>query len=131
MKTHLKPHDRSSRSREGGQILILEFFKPEKLWPKFFYGSFGRFVFPTVGGVLAGDVGAVEQVEGFADQADADAAFAEHRRDVFPPDQNPAGLFQRCGTGRILVGLEREPDSREQVASPPAGRPATPPLPLA
>ena len=44
--------------RPGGQLLILEFFKPERLWPKVFYGTFGRVVFPTVGGVLAGDASA-------------------------------------------------------------------------
>ncbi len=41
--------------RPGGQLLILEFFRPEKLWPKFFYGTFGKVVFPTIGGILAGD----------------------------------------------------------------------------
>ena len=44
--------------RPGGQLLILEFFKPVGWWPKTFYGSFGRVVFPTVGGVLAGDASA-------------------------------------------------------------------------
>ena len=44
--------------RPGGQLLILEFFKPERVWPKLFYGTFGRVVFPTVGGILAGDASA-------------------------------------------------------------------------
>jgi demethylmenaquinone methyltransferase/2-methoxy-6-polyprenyl-1,4-benzoquinol methylase len=74
--------------RPGGQVLILEFFKPEKLWPKFFYGTFGRFVFPTVGGVLAGDASAYrylnESIKRFlsvqaADQVLRDAGFTNTR----------------------------------------------------
>src|SRR4051812_41615254 len=40
--------------RPGGQLLILEFFRPTTWWPKVFYGSFGKVVFPVVGGTLAG-----------------------------------------------------------------------------
>ncbi|MFW5845136.1 MAG: ubiquinone/menaquinone biosynthesis methyltransferase [Planctomycetota bacterium] len=39
----------------GGDLLILEFFRPTGLWPRLFYGSFGRVVFPLAGGLLAGD----------------------------------------------------------------------------
>ncbi|GDY14132.1 demethylmenaquinone methyltransferase [Planctomycetota bacterium] len=41
--------------RPGGQVLILEFFKPERWWPRIFHGTFGRYVIPTVGGLLSGD----------------------------------------------------------------------------
>lgn len=41
--------------KPGGTLLILEFYKPERLWPRIFYGTFGRFIFPLVGGLLAGD----------------------------------------------------------------------------
>ena len=55
--------------RPGGQLLILEFLRPVSWWPKTFYGTFGRFVFPTVGGVLAGDSAAYrylkESIQGF------------------------------------------------------------------
>ena len=44
--------------RPGGQLLILEFFRPVSWWPKTFYGTFGKVVFPAVGGVLAGDAAA-------------------------------------------------------------------------
>lgn len=44
--------------RPGGELLILEFFRPERLWPRVFYGTFGKIVFPLVGGMLAGDASA-------------------------------------------------------------------------
>ncbi len=44
--------------RPGGQVLILEFFRPQTRWPKVFYGTFGKVVFPAVGGLLAGDASA-------------------------------------------------------------------------
>jgi len=42
----------------GGEVLILEFFRPQRWWPRLFYGSFGRFVFPLLGGLVAGDAAA-------------------------------------------------------------------------
>ncbi len=67
--------------RPGGQLLILEFFRPEKVWPKVFYGTFGRFVFPTVGGVLAGDTAAYtylnDSIKRFLTIADADRTLRE------------------------------------------------------
>ena len=44
--------------RPGGQLLILEFFRPTSWWPRLFYGSFGKVVFPIVGGTLAGNASA-------------------------------------------------------------------------
>ncbi len=74
--------------RPGGQLLILEFFRPERLWPKIFYGTFGRVVFPAVGGVLAGDASAYrylnDSIKRFLPVAEADrvltaAGFARTR----------------------------------------------------
>ena len=63
--------------RPGGSLLILEFFRPTKLWPKFFYGTFGRGVFPIAGAVLAGDASAYrylhDSVKGFVSTTEADA----------------------------------------------------------
>lgn len=42
----------------GGQVLILEFFRPSWWWPRLFYATFGRWVFPAMGGLLAGDASA-------------------------------------------------------------------------
>ena len=42
----------------GGQILILEFFRPGWWWPRLFYATFGRWIFPAMGGLLAGDASA-------------------------------------------------------------------------
>lgn len=42
----------------GGEILILEFFRPTWWWPRLFYGSFGRVVFPAAGRLVAGDAAA-------------------------------------------------------------------------
>jgi demethylmenaquinone methyltransferase/2-methoxy-6-polyprenyl-1,4-benzoquinol methylase len=44
--------------KPGGQLLILEFFRPVRLWPRFFYATFGRVVFPLAGGALAGNADA-------------------------------------------------------------------------
>jgi demethylmenaquinone methyltransferase/2-methoxy-6-polyprenyl-1,4-benzoquinol methylase len=63
--------------RPGGQLLILEFFRPLGWWPKLFYGSFGRFIFPAAGGALAGNPGAYrylnESIGRFLAQGEADA----------------------------------------------------------
>ena len=42
----------------GGEVLILEFFRPMRWWPRLFYGTFGRLVFPLIGGLVAGDAAA-------------------------------------------------------------------------
>ena len=42
----------------GGEVLILEFFRPLRWWPRLFYGTFGRLVFPLIGGLVAGDAAA-------------------------------------------------------------------------
>lgn len=63
--------------RPGGRLLILEFFRPSTWWPKTFYGTFGRGVFPVAGAVLAGDASAYrylhDSVRGFVSTAEADA----------------------------------------------------------
>jgi demethylmenaquinone methyltransferase/2-methoxy-6-polyprenyl-1,4-benzoquinol methylase len=41
-----------------GEVLILEFFRPQRRWPRLFYASFGRVVFPLLGGLVGGDAGA-------------------------------------------------------------------------
>lgn len=62
--------------RPGGQLLILEFFRPERWWPRLFYGTFGKVVFPAVGGLLAGDASAYrylnDSIAGFLSVAEAD-----------------------------------------------------------
>jgi demethylmenaquinone methyltransferase/2-methoxy-6-polyprenyl-1,4-benzoquinol methylase len=67
--------------RPGGQVLILEFFRPERLWPRLFYGTFGRFVMPVVGGMLAGDRAAYrylnDSVQGFLSTAAASDLLAQ------------------------------------------------------
>jgi demethylmenaquinone methyltransferase / 2-methoxy-6-polyprenyl-1,4-benzoquinol methylase len=63
--------------RPGGQILILEFFRPTKLWPKIFYGTFGKVIFPLAGGALAGNASAYrylnDSIAGFVSQSEADS----------------------------------------------------------
>ena len=67
--------------RPGGQLLILEFFRPETVWPKVFYGTFGKIVFPTVGGILAGDSAAYtylnDSIRRFLNVAEADRILRE------------------------------------------------------
>ncbi len=67
--------------KPGGQLLILEFFRPDGWWPKLFYGTFGRFVFPAIGGLLAGDASAYrylnESIKGFLSTTDATDALTK------------------------------------------------------
>lgn len=67
--------------RPGGQLLILDFFRPTSWWPKTFYGSFGRVVFPLVGGTLAGNADAYrylnDSIARFLSRDEADAAIGE------------------------------------------------------
>ena len=67
--------------RPDGQLLILEFFRPTSWWPKTFYGSFGKVVFPLVGGTLTGNAGAYrylnDSIARFLSREEADAAIAE------------------------------------------------------
>jgi demethylmenaquinone methyltransferase/2-methoxy-6-polyprenyl-1,4-benzoquinol methylase len=67
--------------RPGGQLLILEFFRPTTWWPKSFYGSFGRVVFPLVGGTLAGNADAYrylnDSIARFLSRDEADQAIGE------------------------------------------------------
>lgn len=68
--------------RPGGHLLILEFFRPVRWWPKTFYATFGRGVFPLAGALLAGDRSAYrylhDSVQGFVSTAEADV----HLRDA-------------------------------------------------
>lgn len=41
--------------RPGGQLLILEFFRPTTLFTHLFHGVFGKLVLPAAGGLIAGD----------------------------------------------------------------------------
>jgi len=55
--------------RPGGHVLILEFFRPVRWWPRLFYDSFGRVVLPAAGAILAGNAAAYqylrESIRGF------------------------------------------------------------------
>ncbi|MDX1387423.1 MAG: ubiquinone/menaquinone biosynthesis methyltransferase [bacterium] len=39
--------------KPGGSLVVLEFFKPEKLFPKLFYQTYGKYVIPKVGGLIS------------------------------------------------------------------------------
>lgn len=62
--------------KPGGQLLVLEFFRPERRWPRLFYATFGRVVFPALGGLLAGDASAYrylnDSIARFLSVAEAD-----------------------------------------------------------
>lgn len=61
--------------RPGGQVLILEFFRPVGWWPRTFYATFGRGIFPIAGAILAGDASAYrylhDSVRGFVSTSEA------------------------------------------------------------
>lgn len=78
--------------RPGGHLLILEFFRPVRWWPKTFYATFGRGIFPIAGGLLAGDRGAYrylhDSVQGFVSTTEAEqhlrtAGFSDPRWSSF------------------------------------------------
>lgn len=62
----------------GGQLLILEFYRPTKWWPRLFYATFGRFVFPAIGWLIARDASAYrylhDSVQGFLSTEEATMA---------------------------------------------------------
>jgi len=61
----------------GGQLLILEFFRPASWFPRAFYSGFARWTFPLVGGLVGGDRAAYrylhDSVQRFLTAAEADA----------------------------------------------------------
>ncbi len=78
--------------RPGGHLLILEFFRPVRWFPKAFYATFGRGVFPLAGSLLAGDRTAYrylhDSVQGFVSTSEAErhlltAGFAAPRWQAF------------------------------------------------
>jgi demethylmenaquinone methyltransferase/2-methoxy-6-polyprenyl-1,4-benzoquinol methylase len=60
---------------------VLEFFRPVSLWPKVFYGTFGRFVLPVVGGMVSGDGAAYrylnDSIARFVSIGEAEELFAK------------------------------------------------------
>ena len=67
--------------RPGGRLLILEFFRPTRLWPRTFFATFGRGIFPVAGAILAGDASAYrylhDSVRGFVSTAEADQVLVQ------------------------------------------------------
>lgn len=39
--------------KPGGALIVLEFFKPKKFFPKLFYKTYGKHVIPNVGGMIS------------------------------------------------------------------------------
>lgn len=64
--------------KADGQIMILEFFRPTRWWPRLFYASFGRMVLPVIGGLISGDAGAYrylrQSIYAFYSCSEAEAA---------------------------------------------------------
>ncbi len=67
--------------KPDGQIMLLEFFKPCTWWPRLFYGTFGRFIFPLIGGLVSGDSSAYRylrtSIQGFYSVHEAEAALKQ------------------------------------------------------
>lgn len=51
LKEHLKEMKRVLKPQ--GSLLILEFFKPTKIWTKLFNNTYERYILPTVGGLFS------------------------------------------------------------------------------
>jgi len=62
--------------RPGGELLLLEFFRPRAAFPRAFSATYGRVVLPLAGLVLAGDAAAYaylnRSIESFLDLAGAE-----------------------------------------------------------
>ena len=41
--------------KKGGEVLILDFFKPANIFSKLFHTTYGQFLLPLVGGVISGN----------------------------------------------------------------------------
>lgn len=41
--------------KPGGQLLILEFFRPENIFSKTFHATYGKFLLPTIGQLISGN----------------------------------------------------------------------------
>jgi demethylmenaquinone methyltransferase/2-methoxy-6-polyprenyl-1,4-benzoquinol methylase len=39
--------------KPGGSLIVLEFFRPEKILPKLFYQTYGKYIIPRVGGWIS------------------------------------------------------------------------------
>jgi len=39
--------------KPGGQLVVLEFFRPSKLIPTLFYRTYGKFILPRIGGAIS------------------------------------------------------------------------------
>lgn len=67
--------------RPGGQVVILEFLRPQTWWPKAFLATFGRVVMPLAGGVITGRADAYrylpESIQRFVSLDEAQALFAQ------------------------------------------------------
>jgi ubiquinone/menaquinone biosynthesis methyltransferase len=50
--------------RPGGQLAVLEFFRPESAWSRGLQGLYNRWVLPWVGGALSGDPAAYRYLAG-------------------------------------------------------------------
>jgi ubiquinone/menaquinone biosynthesis methyltransferase len=50
--------------RAGGQVAVLEFFRPESVWSRSLQGLYNGWVLPWVGGALSGDASAYRYLAG-------------------------------------------------------------------
>ena len=41
--------------KPGGKLVVLEFFKPNRLAARIFHATYGRFVIPCLGGLISGN----------------------------------------------------------------------------
>lgn len=49
--------------KPGGTLIVLEFFRPEKILPKLFYQTYGKYVIPRVGGWISKNRQAYEYLQ--------------------------------------------------------------------
>jgi demethylmenaquinone methyltransferase/2-methoxy-6-polyprenyl-1,4-benzoquinol methylase len=49
--------------KPGGTLIVLEFFRPEKILPKLFYQTYGKYIIPRVGGWISKNRGAYEYLQ--------------------------------------------------------------------
>ncbi|HKX11991.1 MAG TPA: bifunctional demethylmenaquinone methyltransferase/2-methoxy-6-polyprenyl-1,4-benzoquinol methylase UbiE [bacterium] len=49
--------------KKGGQLIVLEFFRPERFFSKLFYQTYGKYVLPRIGGAVSRNRKAYEYLQ--------------------------------------------------------------------
>ncbi len=93
--------------KPGGQLLILEFFKPSSVFPWLFYNTFGRCAMPLLGGIVSGDTAAYTylrtSVQGFLNTTEATQCLTDNGFSVSDWKSFSLGISHAVSAKRIAA----------------------------